>query len=352
MVTFYILILILILAGISINRNGYNNDYISRANCNAINGVFILIVFFRHTVQYLVKNGFNQNNVLDTLFSKIDMGIGQLLVVSFLFYSGYGIAESIKVKKNNYIDNFPRKRLLTVLLNFDIAIAFYVILSLVLGIQFTYSQALLSLVAWDSIGNSNWYILVILCCYIIIYVSYKLFGNLEKKRIIIPVSIFVLFLVTILLLSMFKGSWYYNTILCFPFGMLWSAKKEQFENIIKKKYCYISVIVGLLFAMFYIIDVLELIKFNDFSLFYNVLSILFAILIVILTMKIRIYNKWLVWLGANLFPLYIYQRLPMITFQKIFGSAWICSNAYLYVVLCLLITLVITYFYRYWKVSL
>lgn len=340
------------LYGIKICKKDFNVEYISRTSCNAINGIFILIVFFRHAVQFLEKNGFEPCNFLDSLFCKVDMGIGQLLVVSFLFYSGFGIAESIKVKKESYINSFPRKRLMRVLLNFDIAIVLYLILDLILGIHFTYNQFLLSLIAWDSMGNSNWYILVIICCYTVVYVSYKLFGNIEKKRIIIPVSIFVLFLVTILLLSMFKGSWYYNTILCFPFGMLWSAKREWFENIIKKNYYLTCVIVGFLFAIFYIIDVLGLIRFNDYSLFYNVLSILFAILIVILTMKIRIYNKWLVWLGANLFPLYIYQRLPMITFQKIFGSAWICSNAYLYVVLCLLITLVITYFYRYWKVSL
>lgn len=40
----------------------------------------------------------------------------------FLFYSGYGIMESIKNKGEKYISTVPKKRILNVLVNFDIAV--------------------------------------------------------------------------------------------------------------------------------------------------------------------------------------------------------------------------------------
>ena len=37
-----------------------------------------------------------------------------------------------------------------------------------------------------------------------------------------------------------------------------------------------------------------------------------------ITMKVKISNTPLIWLGIHLFPIYIYQRIPMIYFQKVF----------------------------------
>ena len=43
--------------------------------------------------------------------------MGQLVVVMFLFYSGYGIGESYKKKGVNYVQQMPVHRILTTLLN-------------------------------------------------------------------------------------------------------------------------------------------------------------------------------------------------------------------------------------------
>ena len=103
---------------------GNNDDYLSLKQTTAINGIFIIFVFFRHLSQYITFN-----NILDKPMILIDKCSGQLIVTMFLFNSGFGILESIKNKKN-YIDTIPRKRILKTLIRFDICVCFYYLINL------------------------------------------------------------------------------------------------------------------------------------------------------------------------------------------------------------------------------
>ena len=74
-------------------------------------------------------------------------------------------------------------------------------------------------------------------------------------------------------------------------------------------------------------------------------------LLVILSMKITISNPILCWVGKNLFPMYIYQRLPMIILQNQYES-FIGNHPVLFVAISLIVTIGITHFYKYWSISL
>lgn len=71
-----------------------------------------------------------------------------------------------------------------------------------------------------------------------------------------------------------------------------------------------------------------------------------------ITMKLKIGNSILLWLGLNLFPLYIYQRIPMITIQHYAGDEWLCLHPYLYVASCFVITLILAHLSRFVKITL
>ena len=94
------------------------------------------------------------------------------------FYSGYGVMESLKVKGNNYLNDFAKKRLGTTLLNFDVAVCCFFLLNYMIGKTLTIEDVLLSLIGWSSVGNSNWYIFVILLCYLAFYISF----GISKER--------------------------------------------------------------------------------------------------------------------------------------------------------------------------
>ena len=164
MIIYLILLFILLMINSKIYLKGHNIDYIDKDNSSHIKGFFILIVFLSHIGGYV-----KFNNYLDTIAVKGIFYFGQLMVTLFLFYSGYGVYESIKKKKNKYIDNMPKKRILVTLINFDIAVLTFFIVDLIFTKSFSISKLILSLIGWDSFGNSNWYIFIIILLYAITY---------------------------------------------------------------------------------------------------------------------------------------------------------------------------------------
>lgn len=349
MFVFFILLLALLLCGIKLNKSGFYAEYISKDQCNAIKGVFILVVFMRHVVPYVIKAGYEMDSLLDRVYNVCDVQIGQLLVVMFLFYSGYGVMESYKKKGDEYIEGFPKKRILTTLLNFDMAVLMFLILDLCLNIELDVYQIVLSFVAWDSIGNSNWYIFIILVCYIVTFFSFR------RYRQNIGGGIFFIVIVSLILIGLLyfakrpKASWY-NTILCYPAGMYFSVYKNKTEEWAEKNYTKSLMTSFLLFFIIHIANLQLPSYVNAYS--YNVESIIFTFLVVLLTMKVHVGNKMLYWFGLNLFPLYIYQRIPMVSIREIAGQQWLCDHPYFYVVICLIVSVLLAYLYKFWKLSI
>ncbi len=333
MLFLYIFILLVALYGVSFSRDGFNQGYIGKEQCNAIKGIFILIVFVRHIWPYLSKSGYDFSAPGDTLFIMIDRGIGQLLVVAFLFYSGFGVMESIKYKGKHYVDSMPRKRMLTTLVNFDIAVSLFLIMKLILGMNLSLQKTILAFTGWTSIGNSNWYIFIVIVCYFCTWLSFKL----DKKWLFV-----FLFGAIYIILVNTKKSYWYNTMLAFPAGLFYSHYKVEIEHFIQKRYwmVLITCIATFICAYFLRLD------FSTYGIKDNIVSVLFALTIVIISMKVNVGNKALIWVGLKLFPIYIYQRLPMIALKEFDNGQFVSQHPYLYICICFLITLIIAYAFR------
>lgn len=205
---YLLFIFLLCLWGIRISTD---EDYLSKERCNSIKGIFILLIFLSHSLQYIKASGYVFPGI-DALTPIIVSYIGQLVVVMFLFYSGYGVAIQIKTKGKEYVKLMPKRRILKTLLNFDIAVCFFILLDVVISRPVSLSQVMLSFVAWDCVGNSNWYIFVILLCYI-----FTCFANIISSRYAREI-ILILCLLAMFLLSYAKGTWWYDTILVYPIG--------------------------------------------------------------------------------------------------------------------------------------
>lgn len=346
MVFFYLVLFILVLSSMRYIGHGYNQNYLSFDTTNIIKGIFILLVFIRHVIPYISLVGYEFTAVGDVFFVWINSIIGQLLVAMFLFYSGYGIMESIKKKGNLYVSSIPRKRLLTVLLNFDVAVLIYICIRYLLGGDLNLEKCLLAFIGWESMGNSNWYIFVIMLAYAITYFSFIIFNSRAVNyRMPCIVANMILFM-SMLLLSYLKESWWYDTILCFGAGLVFSNYKNQLEELMKTHYKSIFLALLLLFIF------LSYLPLYLKGLKYNMLSIVFCLLVIMITLKFKMDNKVLVWMGTNLFPLYIYQRVPMIIFSSLAGGTFVANFPIAFVVSCFVITVLIAYLYKYWAIKL
>ena len=230
------------------------NRALSKEQTTCINGIFVLFVFLSHFGQY------------ETMpWNRLLLAIGQLMVAPFLFYSGYGIMEQIQRRGIVYIDSMPRKRILKFYIHFCMALFLYLILSFLLGKDYSFVRIALSFTALSSIGNSNWYVFAILVMYSIVYISFKQF----KKHGITSCVVFTI--LYIILMDVIKDqAWWYNIILCFPAGMILSKYKDRVCSIIQKPVFFVFMIILALILYIFHLDVLA----------YEIISIGFCFLIV------------------------------------------------------------------------
>lgn len=347
MLVFYIILFCSLFFGLSVKRSGFYDDFLGRKQTDAVKGLFIGMVFLSHALLDVASSGFTPSAALDVVGFRLRAILGQLVITPFLFYSGFGVMEAIREKGRAYLDPFPRRRLLNTLLNFDVAVLVFLCLNLLMGISMDLKQVAWSLIGWKSIGNSNWYIFVILLCYVASWISGMAFRDGGWKVVALTT---VLVLASEAALSFLKHGqpWWYNTILCYPAGMCISLAKEKFIAFVQ--HCY-WLALGLILTVFLFLHFQRWIPALR-GLSFNAESIAFVLLIVLVTMKVKTGNRFLLWMGASVFPIYIYQRLPMRAFRHWAGEDWVCANPYLFLLLCAAITGVIACLYRHWQIKL
>lgn len=321
---FLLILLALLLFGLK--KADAKDACLKKEHTDAVKGFFIIIVLYSHILPYLTSSGVSFSPILDVPANKIIKMTGQLMVVMFLFYSGYGVMESIQNKGKDYIISIPYKRILSTLVNYGIAIAFFLFMNLLLGIHYPVRQYLLSLIAWESVGQSNWYIFAILCCYLSTFIS---FSVLKDKRFAFALTV-ILHLIYIVVLHETKESWWYNIILSYPAGMFVSLNKKELLSFLDSHYL-ISVIGTLvIFLLCYTL--------GHSTVVYQGTAVSFGFLIFIISYRLVIKNRFLTWCGKNLFQLYVYQRIPMIALYNLFPEL-VRIHPYLYVTCCMAVAL-------------
>ena len=322
---------ILAFIGVQIDFSGkYLNTCLEREQATSVNGIFVLLVFLRHFKEYIVCGAY------DRIFWVVDGILEQLIVTTFLFYSGYGILVSLQTKKD-YVKRFP-KRIFKVWLQFAIAVCLFLILNLLTETTYSTSTILRSFVAWESIGNSNWYILAILTLYTLSYIgAFLTRQNMQKTTIFVTIGCCVYVAVMILC---GKGSWYYNTIFCYPLGMLFGKYEQRIRMLLEKTSTYFMLFIGCMgvFVASYLCTL------NSHGVIWLIAAelrgVLFISLIVLVTTRIKIGNPVLNWLGQHAFEIYILQRIPMIALSGI------SVNQYMYFFICAVVTIIAAFVYH------
>ena len=325
---------------------GFNEDYLSKDSTNSIKGIFILLIVISHALPYITRCGYAYSRTGDSLLMTFFYILSQMVVVMFLFYSGYGVSESFKSRGEPYVKSMPRHRILGTLLNFDVAVLVFIVVDLFLGIELTANRCLMSLTAWKEVGNSNWYIFVILFCYLMTYITLRLPITTHAHNVVV---LFGLCGGCLLILSMYKQNYWYNKILCYPLGFMYSSFKDKFEFLFKSYYWKCLSILVVALVLIYLSH--HILTYDRFQLRYNAMSIVFGLMMIALTMKVRINNSVLKWFGRHLFPVYIYMRLPMIVMES---KTPLLASTYpaLFILIALAVTVLIAYLYKNWEIKL
>lgn len=286
-------------------ENTFHTDYCGPKQTSAINGIFTILIFLSHASQYVTLDG-----TLDAPYLTMRKYMAQLVVVSFLFFSGFGIMESIKKKRQSYVKSILTNRLFKVWYHFAIALLPYIAVNYIFARNYGLYKTIFSFTGYTSIGNSNWYMLVTFALYVIVFLAFTL-----SKKHPLP-GVFLVFVLTFVFSfwewKMGLASRYYNTIFCFPAGMLFSMMKPYFDKYVMKNDMLWAGTFTIFFGVFYYFSTFR----NASLIHYNLFSILAVILIMLFTMKVKITNNILNWFGSHVFSVFILQRIPMIILKE------------------------------------
>lgn len=272
-------------------------DYMKIENTNSIKGIFVWLIIFCHKNSYGIYHKY--------IFPIFVKNLGQKVVSMFLFYSGFGINESIRKKGVIYIKSLPIKAII-LFIKSQIIILLYLITNIfIFRLKITLKQYILSFCFKSSLGNSNWFAFTIIILYLYSYLSFRLFiGNIFFGVIILNI---LCFLHIILIFKYFYPYKIYavDNILCFITGFIYSLQQKYIDKIMMNN--DISY-----FGMF---SMIILIYHNTFCkanlIIISINNALFSILVVFFSMKVKFNNDFLKFLNSHSYSIYFLQKLVM-----------------------------------------
>ncbi|RRK10775.1 hypothetical protein D1831_05580 [Lactiplantibacillus garii] len=305
-----LVIIIIFLISLKPDVNRGQSVYLNHSVTKTINGLFILLVVFSHFMTYVPFD--TQYAALTNLWMACK---GELIVTTFLFFSGFGIMEQLKKRGPGYINTFPVKRILFVWIKFIVAVTIFLLLGRLLGWHHSLQRVILAYFGLATVGNSGWYVFAILLMYILTYTMFKLFKNRHVAAI---GGVLVGCLVYIALASGKLPDFYYETILCYVAGLYYSEKQATIYSFINQSWQHYLGVFGAMLILFVTTYFGCYLSAGTIHyVFYQIAAVAFVVLFVLLAMKVRFQNRLLAYLGGPaLFSIYMLQRIPMAVGQR------------------------------------
>lgn len=297
-------------------------QYMSRERCCAINGVFIWLVAICHMNGPMVPVYGWDAPVLYVL-----RHLGQCVVATFFFFSGYGLMYCLETRRNEYARFLLTRRFPRLLIYFGVAVWIFTLCEFLTGKSYTVDSLWPALLGWEYNGDDNWFIFITLLVYIVVALSYHICHRWGDGAVACATGLCLLVLMP--WLQMLGDCWV-NTYLCVPAGMLLRCTVRRVDACCRRLPLPAWVAGCILAPGGVFLHLLPWLSFARpaFAEWHvlcgvalqNVGAILFAggVCLFSACVEWRRSPRFLVWSGgAALFALYIYQRVPLLL-----GSHW------------------------------
>ncbi|MBR3770628.1 MAG: acyltransferase [Clostridium sp.] len=331
----YVVLAIILVAGVKFaGIKDCHDDFIGLNQSKAIQGISAILIIVHHLSQRL--------QYAKPLQFFVDSGI--LFVGIFFFCSGYGLIKSLR-QKPDYLKHFLKKRMITILVPFYVINLIFLVYAFATGRFDSLKGAELAKELFFRISgikllNSNaWYVVVIAILYVVFYVVFRFLN--EKLA-------FVLMLLTIIGMQLlglyidhgdwwFQGEWWYNTTILFYIGMLFARFEAPLVKGIKKIYYLLLPVAVLCFVLMFRYSNTVLYKISYWCEYNPALSrkeifcgratilstqivatVLFVLVILLVSMKLHFHNPVLGFIGAISFELYLIHDLFLEFYQSKF----------------------------------
>ena len=330
MVIYTIITFLLVFIPWDVHGKSFNEDYMSRGSTTAIKGILTTFVPIAHFVQ----NCFTGTWPLDYAYIAFKDFVDQLPIVVIFFYSAYGIMEAIKRKGFDYTAKIPVNRILKTLIIYDIAQLILLAVNTYKGIHYSLSDTILAFVGWRAIGSDNWFIFLLLVFYVITWVSFRMYReNYFKASVAVTIGSFAFIA---MLIKFNKDPFWYNTLLTYSLGIWFSLYKDKIQAwLFNNKHYFIT--LALTIAAFVYLWIFVGGTKHENQVVYEMCSIIYLALVVLLTMKINVTNPILKFLGKHMFGVYLMHRVVLVLMPQVFIYCFPHLSFVVYFILTILV---------------
>jgi len=335
----YLLILAFILfLGVKIAPKGnFNEDFLSLKVSKGIQGFCAICIIAHHFVQPFVYSG--QGAGALSIFAMI----GFVFVGVFFFFSGYGLFKSYKTKPN-YLKCFLRKRMPVVLVPLYVVNTILTVIVLITG-GAMYNDMNPLVMGMDTIFfrittflgitlmNSNaWYMITIAIFYIVFFFAFKYSKNEDKAFKIMGIFSIIYLILGIAAghgIFWLQGEWWYNSSILLFIGMYVAKNEEKVISFIKRRYTALLIITGIGTIVLTGVAIVATMQISYYRpglsgkacsvvclLCESCATLAFVSFILILTMKVRINNKILDFLGKIALEIYLVHRFFLVALNS------------------------------------
>ena len=318
-------------------HNDFYKDYIDLKNTFPVKGVFVWIIILFHYEQYYKREK-------KFLFEQIVELINQKMVTMFLFYSGYGIYESIKKKGNEYSKTIWKKSLIIYIKSQLILLIFVLRMAIFKKKKkLTFKRYILAMLFKSHVGNSNWFAFTIIVLYLYAFLA---FVFIKDKKYNYLGIIFITIICSLHIYLMYN---YYfakrmgsvDNTLSYIFGFCYSAIRKFTDRFIMKyDFIYFGIFSVLSLTFYY------LCKIKDVNiLLHNLMNSNFSLIVLLITMKVRLDNEFLKFLNIHSYSIYLLQKVVLRTFfEEKYLIKYECMRIILQFVLILFIATIFDYY--------
>lgn len=290
-------------------------DYLSKNTTTCLKGFFALCILIHHISQAFITGN---SLILGQLLGR---SLGYFSVGMFFFFSGYGLMFSYINKKDAYIKNFPKTRILPFYIIILILSATYWLFFTALKIYSPPAKRLIqSLFFGGTVISKGWYLQAILVFYLLFYFSFRFIKSAKAA-----ITVFSFFIVAYCVGCFYFGlaMYWYQAASAIILGALWCANKSGIDSFLAKSRARTAILSALGIAAVSALWYVGTLKSTGdvLRLWLRIISILIFVTSVILLVSLSadkplLNNRLFALLGKYSFAIYVTQGMFLILFDS------------------------------------
>ena len=308
-------------------KGEWNGKPLSLAQAKALQGFLALCIVFHHCAQKVFFDSWGPAFSPSGL--EVMALIGFAFVGYFFFCSGYGLYQSCQ-KKQDYLDGFPRRRVLPLLLIYVACNTIYLVGRLAMGETFG-ALRLVSLLCGLELANPNaWFVVTLPIMYLFFYFSKRgcLDEALVTRRLFVGTGAYILAGVAVTMTfsggaryGVFLGRWWYNTAILFPLGYLFGRREPEAWAWMRASYrrqvaCSVVLFIGCFLLSLVFLAVFPLVPIS--MILESLSTICFTWSLLLFSLRGRVISRLLGFYGSLTLELYLMQGFFVNLFYRPF----------------------------------